>query len=98
MTKADPDGFMPMLGSDPTPDPILVGKDLQNPAVGMRVRVTQLHSTTGMLIGQKYLDARQAGVTGTLHGYVSGHGGDVWWMKHDDGTESAYGIREMEEI
>jgi len=100
--QSDSNGFMPYLEEVQEEDLLAASslpfKELANPKSGMRVRVVQVLGTSGMLIAQRYLDARTAGVTGTLHGYVPGHGGDVWWMKHDDGTESAYSTRELEEI
>lgn len=55
-----------------------------------------LGPTTGMLIRQDYLDARQPNKKAVLGSYVGGHGGDVYWAKHEDGTVSAYGWWEFE--
>lgn len=49
----------------------------------MRVRVTRLNSTAGMMISAESLARRREGVAGTLWGYVPGHGGDVWWVVYD---------------
>jgi hypothetical protein len=55
-----------------------------------------LGGTTGLLIKPSYLAARRAGATGIIGGWVAGHGGDVYWVKHDDDVVSAYGWREFE--
>lgn len=67
--------------------------------IGLRVRVATLGSTTGMLIKPKHLTVRQEGKVGTVLGWVSGHGGDVWWVKHDGSDDiGAYGFPEMEPL
>jgi len=50
-----------------------------------------------MFITQKYLENRRAEAIGTINSYVPGHGGDVWWVIHDDGTTAAYCVTEMRE-
>ena len=73
--------------------------ELENVKVGLRVEVKSLHSDTkGMFIGQLHLDVRAVGIKGTIVDYVSGHGGDVWWVKHDDGNVGAYVFDELEMI
>ena len=50
-----------------------------------------------MMIAQRYLDARKPNQTGTIAGVVGGHGGDVYWVKPDDGGEvAAYCFSEFE--
>lgn len=69
------------------------------PENGTRLRTKSiLGSTGGMLINAKYLDARKPNAIGTYYGHVPGHGGDVWWVKHDDGSESAYMFNEVEDL
>jgi hypothetical protein len=53
-------------------------------------------STSGMIIRADYLAARTPSKSGTIRGWVGGHGGDVYWVEHDDGTRSAYGWWEFE--
>jgi len=65
---------------------------------GMRVKVTKLESTRGMMIAAQYLAARKKGATGTVQGYVPGHGGDVWWVRHDDGSVAAYCYTELKGV
>ena len=62
---------------------------------GMQVQVGPLESTQGMLIGQRFLDARKEGAVGIVYGVVAGHGGDVLWVKHEDGAEAAYCFTEL---
>lgn len=64
--------------------------------MGKRVIVTKLGPTTGMLIVRDKLANRKEGARGMVSGIVAGHGGDVWWVRHDDGTTAAYGFDEVE--
>lgn len=66
--------------------------------IGKKVRVTQLGETTGMCIHQRNLEVRAVGVLGTIDGFVPGHGGDVLWVKHQDGKIGAYSFEELEVI
>ncbi len=72
--------------------------NLDKVKVGLSVRTTKLGDTMGMLIVQNHLDARKANKEGTVAGYVPGHGGDVWWVRHADGTPGAYAFDEFEPI
>jgi len=66
-------------------------------APGTRVITNKLHSTKGMLITAKHLDVRASGIKGTIRGYVPGHGGDIYWVEHDDTKEvGAYGWHEFD--
>ena len=66
---------------------------------GLKVRTTKLGETKGFLIAPRHLDCRKAGIAGTVSGYVAGHGGDVWWVKHDDSAEiGAYCFTELETV
>jgi len=65
--------------------------NLNEVKTGLHVRtVGDLGDTEGMLIAKKHLDARRPYAVGVVWGYVPGHGGDVWWIKHEDGTIGAY--------
>jgi hypothetical protein len=57
-----------------------------------------LGAPNGLLIKQEILDRRTPGVTGQVCGIVGGHGGDVYWVRHDgvEDTGSAYGWWEFE--
>lgn len=73
--------------------------DLAKVRVGLRVRTDgHLGKTTGMIITQKHLNARQPNKEGEVSGYVPGHGGDVWWVTHNDGTVGAYMFDEFHQI
>ncbi len=66
---------------------------------GLRVRIVQLGSTRGMFIAKEHLQVRKVGVTGTIKSWVPGHGGDVWWVKHDNSDEiGAYVFDEFEPL
>ena len=69
------------------------------PTAGDRVLVTRLGSTVGMSIIQRHLDVRREGASGTVTGWVPGHGGDVWWVLHDESEDvGAYSVDEMAQI
>jgi hypothetical protein len=63
---------------------------------GLRVKITKLGETRGMLINPRHLDVRAEGKKGVVSGYVAGHGGDVWWVRHDSGSVGAYMFTEFE--
>lgn len=64
---------------------------------GMRVKIGGLRSTRGMTINPRHLNVRKEGITGTIQGWVPGHGGDVWWVQHDNSQDvGAYCVTEME--
>jgi len=65
----------------------------------VRVRTNKiLGSTEGIFVEKRHLDARRPDKEGVLKGYVEGHGGDVWWVIHDDHTIAAYKLDEFEAI
>ncbi len=65
----------------------------------LKVRTTKLEDTQGMLIAQRHLSVRKEGITGTVLSYVPGHGGDVWFVKHDGtGEVGAYTFTELERV
>lgn len=67
--------------------------------VGLRVKIIKLDDTQGMLIKLRHLECRKEGITGTVKGFVPGHGGDVWWVQHDGSEEvGAYCFTEMEVV
>jgi len=65
---------------------------------GLRVRIGKLGSTEGYMVVDHHLKCRREGATGRLGWYVPGHGGDVWWVAHDDGTTGAYAYDEFDPI
>ena len=70
--------------------------ELDEIEIGLRVEVKKLGDTKGVFIKKEHLDVRKIGVKGEVVGYVPGHGGDVWWIKHDDGQIGAYVFDEFE--
>jgi hypothetical protein len=56
----------------------------------------QLGTTAGMLIKPCYLATRKPNAKATLGPYVPGHGGDVYFALHEDGTEAVYSVNEFE--
>ncbi len=73
--------------------------DLNQIKTNLRIRTTKLGDTKGMTIAPAHLICRREGVTGTVLGHVPGHGGDVWWVKHDDSIDTgAYVFDEFEPV
>jgi hypothetical protein len=70
--------------------------ELNEVKIGLRVKVTKLGDTKGMMIKKHRLDVRTIGAKGEVIGYVPGHGGDIWWIKQDDGSIGAYVFDEFE--
>lgn len=56
----------------------------------------KLESTAGMIVNPSNLDNRRASAAGEVLGPVPGHGGDVWWVRHDDGAVAPYCYTEYE--
>ena len=55
-----------------------------------------LGSTAGMMVAARHRGCRRPSAKGTVRGRVPGHGGDVWWVEHEDGTVGAYCFDELE--
>lgn len=70
--------------------------ELNKVKIGLRVKITRLEDTKGMMIKRQHLDVRTVGARGEVIGYVPGHGGDVWWIRHNDGAVGAYVFNEFE--
>lgn len=65
---------------------------------GTKVKTHEkLDDTRGMLIDSRHLNARTPNAEGVIDGVVGGHGGDVYWVKHE-GVEhhAAYCFTEFE--
>jgi hypothetical protein len=70
--------------------------ECKSPRIGVRVRIYRLGDTRGILVASKHLYSRQIGKIGTLKGIVPGHGGDVWWVLHDEASiVTAYATTEF---
>ncbi len=53
----------------------------------------------GILVEEEFLNKRKPGQKGVIVKYVDGHGGDIYYVKHDNSDDiSVYGWYEMELI
>lgn len=69
----------------------------RTPKKGERLRVVEkLQSTAGLMVTHTALSNRHPSAEGVECGYVGGHGGDVWWVLHDDGTVAPYLLTELQ--
>lgn len=69
----------------------------RTPKKGERLRVVDtLQSTAGLMVTHAALRNRRSSADGVECGYVGGHGGDVWWVLHDDGTVAPYMLMELQ--
>ncbi len=55
-----------------------------------------LEDTRGMMVPPSYLGARKPNEKGAISGVVGGHGGDVYYVKHDSGDVGVYAFTEFE--
>ena len=54
--------------------------------IGKRIRThKKLGSTKGFLVVEHHIAGRQPGALGIVEGFVPGHGGDVYWVRHTEG-------------
>jgi len=64
---------------------------------GTKVHTSKvLSSTSGITVKQHHLDARKPDTPGIIRGWVAGHGGDIYWVQHEDESVAAYGWMEFE--
>lgn len=67
---------------------------------GTKIRTnTALESTSGMRVHPGHLAARRPDLPGIIRGVVPGHGGDVYWVRHEgieDAAAAAYCFTEFE--
>ncbi len=66
---------------------------------GTRIKThSEIDEAKGFLIGRQYLALRKLNQPGIIAGIVGGHGGDVYWVRHDveEDEVSAYGFWEFE--
>lgn len=45
--------------------------------------------TRGFLVADRHLMARKRNALGLIEGWVPGHGGDVYWVRHAEGDARA---------
>jgi len=60
------------------------------------VRVARLESTDGFLVHPKHLRVRELNRTGVVKRYIPGHGGDCWFVQHNNQDIGAYSYTELE--
>lgn len=71
---------------------------MDNFQAGLCVRTRPLLlNTIGFIVHQKHLDARKRYIIGTVRRWVPGHGGDVWFVQHNDKSIGAYLTSELGE-
>lgn len=80
---------------------VVVVKTMECPSVILRNHTKVIiHDTIdkdpGFLVKKHHLECRKPSVSGIICGVVPGHGGDVYWVKHEDETIGAYGYPEFE--
>lgn len=64
---------------------------------GLEIKtVFNLESTAGYMVKPEYLQARRTDAEGTVKNWIPGHGGDVWWVEHKDGSIGAYAFTEFQ--
>jgi hypothetical protein len=57
----------------------------------------KLDPITGFSISSKHIDLRKPETSGEIYGVVAGHGGDVYWVRHEgDVYPAAYCYSEFE--
>lgn len=69
------------------------------PEIGTPVRIADeiasKESCGGFLVKQDYIDSRKSSIDAEYAGFFPGTGGDVWAIKHDDGSIGAYMFTEV---
>jgi len=73
---------------------------LPNTRIKLRTkkRIADKEECRGFLVHERHLDARKPNTNGEYQGWVPGAGGDVWWVKHEDGTIGAYMYDELTDV
>ena len=56
----------------------------------------RLGSTSGIFVRPQYIEARRPSAKGVIKNWVAGHGGDIYWVEHEDGAIAVYGWMEFE--
>ena len=65
---------------------------------GMRIVITDITTTVGFNVAKEHIANRVLHARGTVLGYISGHGGEVYAVEHDVGTIAVYHYSEFESI
>jgi hypothetical protein len=66
--------------------------------VGMRIVINDIKGTKGFNVAREHIDNRALHARGIILGYISGHGGEVYAVKHDNGSIAVYHYSEFERI
>lgn len=67
-------------------------------ALRIKKRIAPTEKCGGFLVKQEYLKARRPSEDAQYAGWVAGAGGDVWWIRHQDGSIGAYSYDEITDI
>lgn len=69
------------------------------PEIGTKLRIKKRilpnDKCGGFLVKQHHIDVRRPGEEAEYAGYVPGAGGDIWWVRHQDGSIGAYTFDEI---
>lgn len=63
---------------------------------GIRVKVTKLGTADGMIVPAYYKMNRRKQAIGFVTSAIPGHGGEVWFVKHQDDKVAPYSFDELE--
>ena len=58
--------------------------------VKIKANILPSEKCEGFLVNQKHINSRRPKDKGIYVGWVAGGGGDLWWIKHDDGSVGCY--------
>lgn len=62
---------------------------------GIRVKVVKLGTADGMIVPAYYKMNRRKRAIGSVTSAIPGHGGEVWFVKHQDGKVAPYSFDEL---
>jgi hypothetical protein len=66
--------------------------------VKIKNKITPMNECGGFLVKGNHILCRRPNEQGEYNGWVPGAGGDIWWIKHSDGTIGAYTFDELTDI
>jgi len=64
----------------------------------IKEKIADKDDCVGFFVHAKHLDCRRSSELASYWDYVPGAGGDVWWVKHQDGTIGAYMFTEITDV
>jgi len=72
------------------------------PKAGTSIRIAESikppSQCEGFFVKKEYISNRRPGEIAEYAGWVAGAGGDVWWIRHGDGTIGAYEFTEIFDV